>query len=83
MVSLQPLINAFKGNDPKAINQALASVAKERRQQIALERAFHTCSDRGLEGDDFWACTDLEFTKELEKPSRIMTTFSPEGAASA
>lgn len=80
MVSLQPLIDVLRGrkNDPKAMKEALSKMALESHQQAALERAIVVCSgELGLTGDQFLACLPEQFERELQKPSRIETTFTP------
>lgn len=81
MPSLQSIVDAVKKRDPAEVQRALQGVAKDRKEQAALDAAIRTCSNRVDNGQipdsSFWACVPEEFQNELQKPSRIATTFTP------
>lgn len=77
VTAIQDMLNAFKGKDPKEIEKKLATIAKDRREQEALDNALQTCSGRGLTGDNFWTCTAVEFSANLNKAPRIESPTIP------
>lgn len=84
MVNLQSIVDAVKKKDPAEVQRALQGVAKDRKEQAALDAALRTCSQRvdsgQIPGSTFWACVPEEFQTELQKPDRIATTYTPNRA---
>lgn len=78
---MQSILNAIRGNDPKAIEENLRKLALERNQQAALDRAIRKCSIKAEAGeidpDRFWSCVPQEFEKELDKPTLVRVQFTP------
>jgi hypothetical protein len=83
LVSFQSVVDSFrnKKDDPKAINEQLAKLGSDRRTQAAIDNALRTCSgkvqDGAIDKDDFWVCVPQEFEREMQKPMRIQTEFTP------
>jgi hypothetical protein len=81
MVNLQSIVDAVKKKDPAEVQRALQGIAKDRKEQAAMDAALRTCSSRVDNGQipetSYWACVPEEFQNELSKPSRIATQYTP------
>jgi hypothetical protein len=85
MPNFQSVVDAFKQKDSAKVTQALNGLAKDRREQAALDAAIRTCSERVDAGQipdsEFWTCVPSEFQGELSKPPRVATLYTPTRAS--